>query len=129
MPQAIAIALLNGAASPATITFTPVSQNNGVSVFEDRSPGVGSLFRTLRSWTIRPKRIGGVYKTGISISFPVPKVVDGITVPASIARFNGEFIFQENVSDADRKDVYALAKNAFANALLTAIMRDLDPAY
>lgn len=127
MPQAAVITIADGQATPVNFSFGPVRQEGGVGLFEERSIGIGSLFKTLRVWV--QKKTSGVYKTGVSFAVPVSKVENGLTVVAHTMRFNGEFIFHENCTPQNRADMLAFVKNSFSHAQVIGPVRDYDPTY
>lgn len=130
MPQAGNIAIQNGAATPANVTFAVEQVSTNLSVFADRASGIGAFFRRLKLSLAPANSRSSVNRSKLSIECPV-YVTDtsGVKKLAYVNRGSVEFIFNEMATDDERKDVYAFAKNALANASITATLRDVDPQY
>lgn len=129
MPQAAAIAIQNGAATPATVTFSPESVTPQLATFADRSTGVANAFQRL---TLATAFVGGnkiVNRTILSFALPVTTIVENATVVKRVMRAKLELTLPDGATDAERKDLYAFVKNALSNPSVTATLRDLDPQY
>jgi hypothetical protein len=130
MAQAAAIVLNDGQATPVAVTFTPEAVTPELSTFVDRSTGVASKFRRLSVRYQPSTKAVKRNKASESFSCPVwgtlPSGAEGIlrTNRASLV-----FDFDENATDAERKDIYAFVLNSLSNALTRGTLRDLDPLY
>lgn len=129
MAQAAAISINDGQATPVAITFNPESVTPGLSSFADRTSGIALAFRRIKVSNSFANGKTKVNRSKLSIEFPVTQSVNGITSVAYTLRANLDIILPDGATDAQRKDLYAFAKNALSNALIQGALRDLDPLY
>jgi len=129
MPQASAITIQNGAATPVNVTFSPESVTPQIARFADRSGGTANAFQRLTLTTAFAGGAKTVNKTGLNIELPVVAVISGAATVQRVLRAKLEFTIPDGATDAERKDLYAFTRNALANASAMATLRDLDPQY
>lgn len=136
MPAFAAFSINDGQTTPASVTFNPVSAENGLYVWQDQTGGIPLAYRTI--WYRRRRAAANTAagtksdasrsdKAEVSISDPVMETLGtndaGYTPPPTVAcvdRFNGTFTQPERSSEANRKDVLAFAKNLFGHATFIA---------
>lgn len=131
MPQiSAAITLNNGAATPVAISFAPERISSAEATFVDRSAGYSNGHRRV-TFTFSPangKR--STTRVGVSFSFPEISVVNGVASVIHTARYqNGEFIIPDTMSATSRADLRAFVANAMDQALIIAMVKDLDTAW
>lgn len=129
MAQAASIVINDGQATPVATTFAPESVTPALSSFADRASGIASAFRRIKVSNSFASSKSKVNRAKLSIEIPVTQAVNGITTVAYTLRANMDFILPDGSTDAQRKDLYAFAKNALANTLIQGACRDLDPLY
>lgn len=132
MPQAIQFTVNDGKSTPQAHVFVPAGPGNvGVQIFENRTPGISSLFEKLKMFCIRATKITptSVEKCGYSFEIPHSQVVNGLTVVAGVTRFNGSFTFPSFLTPDQRKDARVIAANMMTQALVVSLIDNLDPAY
>jgi hypothetical protein len=85
----------------------------------------------MRVFAILDRASSGRTTNRVKIQFhmPVEHTVDGVVKVAYTARFFGEFILPEELTQAQRDDFAAYCKNALADTVLNGYLSDLDPAY
>lgn len=128
MPTFMNLVLQNGTAVDKT--FSMKTNDNRISLWEDRSGGVPIGYPTVRLQTIDTK---SVRKVKISIAVPsVEKgAVDGSGfTPAPrvpfVHRATVEFFLPMQGNTAQRTDILALALNALKDASITSVITSGD---
>ncbi|DAD50312.1 TPA_asm: coat protein [ssRNA phage Gerhypos.4_34] len=134
MPAFGNITINDGASTPAAHTFSPVKIDGDVATYADRASGVPSKYMTLSASNRDPSNGSGQVNRE-QFSFVYPVVADG-TDPAVAAgtilrtlRFDGTFLIPVSSTLQERKDTLALVKNFLADAVVTAMVRDLEHVY
>lgn len=129
MPQAAAIVLADGQATPVNVTFSPERVSPDLSTFSDKSGGVAIGFKRLTLSTLFTNSKRKVNRSRLAVDLPVISVVNGVSVVAYTLRANVELILPDAATDANRKDLYAYLYNGLNHALVKPALRDLDPLY
>lgn len=147
MSAIAALTLNDGQSTPVAHTFNPegvLNQMPPVALYADRSTGVAVGFPRLSiSLSTPPVARRGqastadrVYRAKMKVMLPVLETLGtndaGVTPPATKAFdlvFNGEFILPERSSLQNRKDILAYAKNLLTQAVITALVQDLEAVY
>lgn len=119
------LTLTDKAATPVNHVFSPASRvadNTARWLDKEHNSGVAIGYSGVTFSVKEPVAAGGVYRQKVSLS--VPKL--DLTVPAvpkllGTARFNGEFIFPDIMSDQDRKDIVRMVETLFAQGSTTAL--------
>lgn len=120
-------------------TFAPENRDsNGVAVYADRASGIAAGFWTLSISRRAPLANGqGVYKVVAKLRRPTldvtsPSTGTGIQ-PAPSAAYameaSLEFLIPARGTLDERKDILALAKNLLGNAVMTAVVENLESVY
>lgn len=108
------LTLADKAATPVNHNFTPasrVAENTARWLDKEHNNGVAIGYTGITFSIKEPVVAGGVYRLKVSLFYPK---LD-LTVPAvpkllGTARFNGEFIFPDILSDQDRKDIVRMVE-------------------
>lgn len=137
MPTFAAITINDGASTPVARTFAPKTLIGTEAKFVDRSSGITVGFPELMVNQSMPSKTSKIHKVRLKLTMPVMEVVNsstynGITPAPTKAfdmTFDGTFFLPERSSLQDRKHIMALAKNALANALLTALVETQETIY
>lgn len=139
MPAFAAFTINDGQASPAAHTFTPVSSENGVYVFQEQVGGIPLGYATVTCHTTRPGPMrDGVKssadrktKTKIGIAVSTLETTGtndaGYMPPPTVAcidRLNIEAIQPERSTLSVRKNVTAFGSNLLAHATFKAVLND-----
>jgi len=128
MPTAVAISLSN--AVPTAIVFSPQKIGTPNAVYSANSFSTTSAGRPILQMGLTPavaKR--PTSHVDYSLSLPFEHVVDGITKVAFTARSKGQFTLPEEMSDTDRDNFLAMNVDLIAEAIMSAYVKDLEPAY
>jgi hypothetical protein len=129
MPSASTIALFDGAATPVSHDFEPLSITPGKSVLVNResTTSAGQLQLIIG---VDPAKSGrSTNRVNVRFNYPVEQTVDGITSVAYTARCSLDVVLPEQMTQAQRDDVGAYIKNALADTVVNALITDLDPMY
>lgn len=129
MPNAVAITVNDGKATPAAVTFSPENITTGESTFVDRTPGVSIAFRRLKIWFKPANGASKVNRNTFFTDIPVTAMVNGITTVVHVMRAKTEIIVSDVSTPAERNDLFAIHTNGLQHAAVKGSMRDLDPNY
>lgn len=132
--QNAAITLADGQATPVNKTFAVAGVTNGVASWEERSGGIPIGYSRLSTSLRRPAKGSRNFKVVTKVQLPVLEVTSPSTAtgiqPAPTKAYElfatMEFTIPERASAADRANLLAYAKNALANSLISAEVKDLD---
>lgn len=126
MPQATQLVLSDDQSN--SVNFDPNNiDRNGTAHFLADSDGQLNLSDHLALSVNRS--LNATSKSSIKLETIKSQSVDGLTVPAGKAIFEGTFKFPSNFTSADRAYAYALLTSALSNANVSATLRDLKAQY
>lgn len=143
MPQAAAIVINDGAATPVAHTFTPIGKDDkGVMWFEQTTPvplnALGAKRIGYRQERVldAAKQLTGSSKAVYTLHVPTLETVAnnsaGIVPPPTLAykemvRF--EFALAERSATQERKDTRVLALNLLSSVMMIANIDTFQPSY
>jgi len=135
MPSLAPIAVLDGAATPVSHTYTPTKIDaSGVATLQERVGLVPVGYPTM-TWSVRPPVANGTtYK--VVGKLVIPKVITttdttGKTV-TSVDYSNQvtlEFVFANRSTTQERKDMRVLSSNVLKDTAVIAILEQLESFY
>lgn len=137
MPAMANVVINDGQATPVAHTFAPTD----VGLWHDRSSNVPLSYLGLTAARVVPSTTvaNGVHRVKFGISVPLLEVqpnnqvnTDGYVAPPAIAyvlRANMEFLLPVRSNLAQRKDLRAFVKNLMADAVVTALVENLESMY
>jgi hypothetical protein len=109
----------------ANVTYLVQSEQDGSGLWADTASGMAVSFKTVKMTMERPKDpTKGVYRVRLNIARPVLNGTTGLVDYTS--RANTEIIIPATATLAERQELYAMAKNAMANAVLGSAIKDLE---
>lgn len=129
MPSASTISLNDGQATPVSHDFTPnqISPNSSTFVDKDSTTSAGQKKLIL---TFSPASVSRqTTRVGVRFAMPIEQTVDGVTSVAYTARFNGDVVIPDQMTQAQRDDLAAFISNALAHTVVSGSISDLDPVY
>lgn len=129
MADATDVVLNDAQATPVAHTFVPIRVTPDFTSFADRSPGVSLGFRQLKVSTSFGNGQRTTDKTELRLDVPVVQTVDGVAKLAHVNRGLVQFVFSQQATEQERKDLYKYITEALANSLLIGALRDLDPVH
>lgn len=123
------IVINDGAAAPVAHTFSVKTNDQRVSVYEDRSGGIAVGYGRI---TVKTSDSDVIRRIKANISIPTLEAVsganpNGFTPAAQVAyytQFDCEFKIPQRATADEKKHIYAYAKNALALALFGALVKD-----
>jgi hypothetical protein len=130
MPALAPITVTDGAATPASHVFNPVSTNGSRAELANRASGV-----TPNGWELlnievkKPAQQGGANRVIITMYDPTEVTVDQVTsvTKANSAKF--ELNFAQLSTLQDRKDLLAMAASLLVNGAVKTVVENLEPIY
>lgn len=129
MGQIASVSLLDGQNTPATVVFSPLPTKDGIVTFVDRTGGITAGMTALKVGYSDASVQRPTVKTRYSVEYPVLGTVDGTLKVVRTLRANVEFVWPDESTDAERKNLYAFTYNGLNHALLKPALRDHDPLY
>lgn len=129
MPAFANITISDGQAIPQSHTFSPKTNDQRVTVWEDRAGGIAIGYTKIKAKTSESDTIRRVK---FDLSIPVLEAVSGsnpsgFTPAAKVAYtvpFNGEFLLPTRSTKADRVDILAYVRNFLALAVVNNVVVD-----
>jgi hypothetical protein len=137
MAQIATISINDGAATPVTHVFNPISTMPPV-YRRNMSAGVAAVAQErLLINTILAKSVNGVNRVQLELVIPVSEIPagsssTGYVAPPAIAhemRVKVEFFFHQRSESAGRKDLRVLLSNLLSNAQVIAAIENLEVPY
>jgi len=129
MPSASTITLADGQATPVNHDFEPLSVTPERTVLVNRESDTSAGQMQLIVGLDPAKNGRKTNRINIRFNYPVEQTVDGVVRVAYVARFSGDVVLPEEMTQAQRDDVAAFIKNALADTVVNGIVSDLDPLY
>lgn len=137
MPAIGNVVINDGQATPVAHTFSPVTISGPVASYADRSGGIAVGFPTITASLVAPSKTSRLYKARIKVVMPVLETISNSTMsgilPAPTKAYDltadMTFFMPERSTLADRKNIFAYAKNLLANALCTALVETNETIY
>jgi len=134
MPAFGNVTINDGASTPVAHVFSPVKIDGDVATYADRSTGVPSKYYLLTASNRDPSGGNGqVSRVQYSLALPVvadgtdPLVKAGTVLRTS--RFDGTFLIPATSTLQERKDLRAFVKNLMVDAIVTAMVENLEHVY
>jgi len=133
-----ALTINDGAATPAAHTFSPVKiYPDGVAKYADKVGGIPVGFPVVSLQIREPNKQSKAYRVFGKVQLPVLEQTSASTStgiqPAPTVAYNlfGNFDFTlpERSSKLERSHILAYTANAMAQAVVTAMVKDLDDVY
>lgn len=124
-----ALSINNGAATPVAKSFAPERVGSELSTFTERSAAVSAGFTRLMVSYSAASSKRATNRVDIDLDLPVLSTVNGVSTVAYIGRFKGYFVLPDQMTAAERADLHAFVANGLDNALVKAVIKDLDPMY
>lgn len=112
--------------SSADVTFTPVVVSADTVIWEDLTADTVSQRRRLVTRPGRFTRTRPTNKPFLGVECPVVREVGGSDTVVGTVRLNLEAIYPIDATSAEIKDAYAFLKNALADTIIRAQLRDSD---
>lgn len=139
---AIANVVLTDATSPTPVnrTMSPVTiDGSGVAWWANRSGGIAVGFDILSASVRSPQGTNPnrVYRVNLKLALPTLEVTSPSTgtgiQPAPTKAYDnvfiGEFLLPERGTLQNRKDLLAMVKDLLSDAVVTALVENLEPVY
>jgi hypothetical protein len=123
------LSINNGAATPVAKSFAPERVAPDNSVFTERSAAVSVGFYKLGIVFSAASAKRPTNRVDMSLDLPVLNTVNGISTVAYVGRFKGYFVIPDTMTALERADLHAFVANALDNAMVKAVVKDLDPMY
>jgi len=128
MANAAIVTLTN--AVPVAVLFGPQKVSTPNAVYTANAASVTSAGRpTLQLGLDIATKRRKTNHVNISLSLPREHTVDEIVKVNDIGWFKGQFILPEEWSDLDRDNLLAMVKDLIAEAVMSELVKDLEPVY
>jgi len=131
------VVINDGATTPVAHTFAPVAINGTLASFSDRATGISIGYPSLTASLQVPTRTSRLNKVRVKTVMPVLEILGAVNAqgiaPAPVKGFDltadTTFILPERASLQNRKDIAAMHTNALVNAIIKAMIVDLESIY
>lgn len=137
MSEINSFAIMDGAATPVSHTFSFSKEENGVLHYVDRSGGIPAGYPRLTVSLKEPANPNGNWKARYDVRVPVlevtsPSTMTGIQPAPTVAYemiARHEYILPGRSSTQNRKDLWAYGTNGLAAVGIKAQIVDLDSVF
>lgn len=129
MPAIAAISINDGAATPVSRTYNPVTTNGSKAEWADRSAAIPAGFRTISHELRRPSSASAAQRIITTFHFPVIETVNGTSVVTRYSSAKVELNLAHLSTEQERKDVNALVANYLLHAQTKLSIQNLEPVY
>jgi hypothetical protein len=129
MPSASTVSIYDGQATPVSHDFVPLSVTPSRTVLVNRESDTSAGQMQLIVGLDPAKSGRKTNRVNIRFNFPVEHTVDEVVQVAYTARFSGDFVLPEEMTQAQLDDFAAYCKNALADAVINGYLSDLDPMW
>jgi len=121
------IVINDGAASPKS--FLPMVVASAQSIFTERSASFSAAYPKLTA-AFDPANGGRkTNRIGVKVDLPVVEMVAGVESVTRTLRFEGTFIVPDTATATDRANLHAFVANGLDDALISGMVKNLDPLY
>lgn len=129
MPQLAAITILDGAATPASHVFAPVTTNGWLSKLAERVGVNPTAFPVITLSVREPASKASAYKVEEKIVVPVMGTVNGVVVKIRESSALVTYLFAPDSTEQERKDIRRYVVNLNSDASVTTMVEKLEPQY
>lgn len=123
------LSINNGAAPPVAKSFAPVAVSPSLSVFAEKTSASSSGYLKLSIGASMASGARPTNRVDVSFDMPVTELVNGVNKVTRVGRFKGYFVIPDTMTTDERADMLAFVANAFDDALIAGVVKDLDPLY
>jgi hypothetical protein len=130
MPSASTIALFDGAATPVSHDFVPLSvtPKNTILVNRESDTSAGNMQLIVAFDPAKANR--KTDRVNVRFNFPVEQTVDSVVSVAYTARMSSDVIVPDQMTDTQRDDFAAFCGNAMKHAIIQGYFdSNRDPMY
>jgi hypothetical protein len=132
-----ALTLTDAAGTPVNHTYSPKKIEDGIAVWKNTAGGIAVGFPTATLSLREPNKGSRAWKLQAKLVYPVLEVTSPSTStgiqPAPTKAYDlmcvVEMVLPERASLQERKDILAMARDFFGDAVITAAVHDLDVPY
>lgn len=137
MPAIASITINDGATTPVAHVFTPSGIQGSIASYHDRSGGISVGYPAITISSVTPSKNSKTYKVRAKLVLPVLETQSGTAsngfTPAPTKAYDliadMSFVMPARSSLQNRKDLFALAKNLCAQAVMTSVVQDNEVIY
>lgn len=129
MPAIAALSVNDGASTPVSHTFAPVSTNGALAKFADRSPSIPSGFRTISHEVSSPNGTRTVHRIQMGFNVPVVATVNSVDTVVRNSSAQVTLNIHPDSTLQERKDLLAYVANSLGLASVKTSVENIEPFY
>lgn len=129
MPAATTRTINDGQVTPVAHDFVPLSVTPSQTVLVNRDAATSAGQMQIIAGFSPASANRATNRVNLRFNMPVEYTVDGVVQVQHTARFNGDFVLPDLLTQADRDDFAAFCANLVSDAVLNGYLSDLDPMY
>jgi len=129
MSEAVNVVINDGAATPVAVTFKPELVSGGNATFRDDRTGVSTQMPRISSRTSLSTAARPTNRVTYTVSLPVTKVVDGVSVVDYTLRADCQFVLPDRSTRVDRENLFAFVLNGMAAEPFKGTVVDVSPIW
>lgn len=129
MPAIAALAIFDGATTPVSHAFAPVSTDGSKAEWAERTAGVPAGYYSMTHEYVKPASATAAHRIKIGLNVPVMAVVNG--VPTVVRNSSAQVVLNlsNSSSEQERKDLLAYVANALGLAAIKTSVQSIEPFY
>lgn len=129
MPALANIAINDGAATPATHTFSSETTTGRLASWNNEAGATLASRERLTVEVVKPQSAQGAYRHSTIMTLPVPVTVDGVVKVARFAKVEITIHASQESTEQEKKDAVTLAANLLDNASFKDSVIKMQPFY
>lgn len=129
MPALTNIAIADGASTPVTHTYSPVTTDGQLATLKEKI-GVPKGYPTLTVSCRQPVNGNGLYRVRINLQLPTTQVnASGSTTVAYTRTASIDMVIPDSTTAQERKDLRVLVANLLQNSSITSVIENPEPIW
>lgn len=129
MPAIAALTIEDGAVSPVTHTYAPVTTDGSKAKWADRSPAIPAGFPTILNEVVEPNGQRTTYKHSTGFNFPTVADVNGVDQVVRNSSAQVVLNIHPDSTLQERKDMLAIVTNYLLETSVITSVENLEPHY
>lgn len=129
MPALASIAVLDGATTPATHTFTEETTNGRLASWNNEAATTLAGRERLTVEVVRPQSASGAYRHSTILLDPVLATVDGVDKVVRFVKIEMTIHASQESTEQEKKDSIAMFANILDNASFRTSVQKMQPYF
>lgn len=129
MPQITALSVKDGAATPVTHTFQPVTTNGAKAEWADRSAGLPTAYLKIQHEVRQPATATAAFRVIAGFNIPVSQSVAGVDTVVRNSSASVTLNLSPQSTEQERADLLAYVANFLALPEVKTSVKNIEPFF